>query len=337
MSRAYLIAEAGVNHGGSYSKAVSMVTVAAEAGCDAIKFQVYDPSKLATADAGAYWDQSLEPTASQRELFEKHAGLTRRDYEYLSKIAGELNIDFIVSVFHPEDVEWLAPLVSHFKIASGDITNWPLIDAVAATQIPTILSTGAADCEEIDAALGRLNPDTTLLHCTLSYPTKPENVNLSAIPALRERFACKVGYSDHTLPDKSPGVCFAAYIAGARVFEKHFTLTPDCEGNDHYHSLDGEGFRELRATLDYAAVLWGGGGKRVLEAEQAARVGARRSLVATRLIVAGQEITADMVTLKRPGGGYTDPKDVVGCRARFDIEPDEQITPLMIGKSLVTA
>lgn len=329
---AYIIAEAGVNHGGRFTLAQDMVKVAAESGCDAIKFQVYDPDKLATAEAGAYWDRSLEPTSNQRDLFRAHAGLTRDNYIELAGLARLKGIHFICSVFHVEDVEWLAPLVSHFKIASGDITNMPLLEAVRKAQKPVILSTGASTHKEIFDAQQILGFPWlhALLHCTLSYPTQPEDVNLSAIFDLERQTEWRVliGYSDHTMPDISPGVCFAAYAAGARVFEKHFTLTPNEPGNDHYHALDGEGMRELRATLDYAATIWGGGGKRVLDAELAAREGARRSLVALDAIPAGTPILPEMLTLKRPGGGL---RALDGrWMATVDIPADTTVTREMV-------
>ncbi len=221
MSRAYLIAEAGVNHSGDLDTALEMVRVAKDAGCDAIKFQVYDPGKLATADAGAYWDTALEPTLKQRDLFNAHFGISRDGYEELSMAAYLLNLDFIVSVFHPEDVGWLAPLVSYFKIASGDITNRPLLEAVAATRQRVILSTGASTIDEIVAAdnlISACSIRPILLHCTLSYPQSPKDTNLSAIPDLQRGFPLnRIGYSDHTMPEFSPGVCFGAYMAGARV------------------------------------------------------------------------------------------------------------------------
>jgi len=217
--------------------------------------------------------------------------------------------------------------VSHFKIASADITNRPLLEAVKASGKPIILSTGASNPAEVNNA-SRLVRPWALLHCTLSYPTAPKDVNLSAISEFVWAYPTRmIGYSDHTTPEHSIAACVGAFHCGARVFEKHFSLTPDAPGNDHYHSLDGAGFARLREALDFAAVIQGSGGKRVLDCEQAARAGARRSLTSTMRIPRGARITPSMVALKRPGTGVTSFNGP--ATATVDIPADTTLTAEM--------
>lgn len=329
MRPAYLIAEAGVNHGGHLRVALEMVDEAARAGVDAFKVQVYDPEKLATKAAAAYWDTGKEPTANQRELFQAHAGLTRDDYRTIQKACKDKGLDFIASVFHVEDVGWLAPIVDRIKIASGDITNRPLLRRMAAERVPVILSTGASTKDEIRDAVFTFPyyQGITLLHCTLAYPSRPEDANLSAIRDLRNSFDAAIGLSDHVEnPVESIEVMYAAYLLGATHFEKHFTFDRTLRGNDHYHAFDAAWFVALRAKLEFAKQIVGSGGKRVLDCELAARDGARRSLAAKVDIPAGTKLTQDNTVLKRPGGGIVYPAGY----AWVDIPADTTITEDMV-------
>ncbi len=240
-----------------------------------------------------------------------------------------LGIEFCASVFHVEDVAWVAMLVDVLKIASGDITHRALLRAVAATGKPVLISTGASDCDEIADAAAILHGET-LLHCVLSYPTRTEDANLSAIPDLKSRFpGHPVGYSDHTLPQDSHAIICAAYTLGATVFEKHFTLDKTLPGNDHYHSFDPGDFARLRHDLDAIQASRGSGGKRVLDCELPARQGARRSLTAVSWLPAGTRLERGMVVMKRPGHGL--PRFPVGTITTLvDIGEDETITADMV-------
>jgi N-acetylneuraminate synthase len=329
---ALVVAEAGVNHEGDLETALAMVREAARAGAGAIKFQTYKAERLATRTSVAYWDRTQEKTATQFELFSRYDRFGRDEYERLAAECRAQGIAFTTSPFDVDAVAWLAPLVEAFKIASGDITNVPLLRAVAASGKPVLLSTGASTLEEIRSAVDLLRAggvsDIGLLQCTLAYPTPVEHASVGALRDLAGSFPdCVLGYSDHTVPADSSAVIAAAYVLGARVIETHFTLDRSLPGNDHYHALDPDDLAGLVAELERVRALLGQPRKRVLEVEQPARVGARRSLVARVDIPRGTVLTAELVDVKRPGVGIPPAAidEIGGWRAAQDIPED---TPL---------
>jgi N-acetylneuraminate synthase len=329
----YVVAEAGVNHGGDLATAREMVAAAGRAGVDAIKFQTYSAGRLAVRDSTAYWDRAHEPAATQHELFSRYDALREADYRLLAADAAEHGIDFLSTPFDVESVGWLAELTPLVKVASADVTNHPLLRRVAATGRPVALSTGASTLDEVAAAVALLEdggaPAVALLQCTLSYPTATADAAIGGLVALRERFPeHALGYSDHTLPADSLEAIAAAWALGARIVEKHFTLDPSLPGNDHYHAFDPEGFARLRARLDQTRALLGGPSKDVLAAEEAARTHARRSLVARAAILAGTVLTEELLDVKRPGTGIapTELAAVLGARAAADIPADAILT-----------
>lgn len=336
-----LVAEAGVNHEGDLATALQMIDEAAAAGVDAVKFQVYRADRIVTRSSRAYWDQRLEPTPSQFELFSRYDSFGPAEYERLAAACREAEVEFLTTPFDVDVVEWLDPLQSLWKIASGDITNAPLLERVAATGKPVLLSTGASTLAEIAAAHERLLangcPLVALLHCTLSYPTAPEDAALGGVAVLAEAFPGAVcGYSDHTVPPISFAAIETAVVLGARVVEKHYTLDKSLPGNDHYHAFAPADFAEARARIEQIRVLLGRRAKDVLPAEEPARSGARRSLVSRERIPAGIAITADMLDVKRPGGGI-EPVDlpvVVGRLAACEIAADTTLEwPMIEGGS----
>ena len=241
----YVIAEIGVNHGGDIKLAKELIDLAKKGGAHAAKFQSYKAHKIAAKDSPAYWDTSKEPTESQFELFKKFDSFGPKDYEELAAYCKEVGIDFLSTPFDLEAVDFLNPLQRLIKVASADITNFPLLRKVAASKKPIILSTGCSTIQEIRSAVSELTnhgaTEIVLLHCILNYPTSDENANLGMITSLQQEFPnCHIGYSDHTIPSDEMTVLCASYILGARVIEKHFTHDKSLQGNDHYHSMDWE-------------------------------------------------------------------------------------------------
>lgn len=332
-----LVAEAGVNHEGDLGTALEMVDAAAAAGVDAIKFQVYRAEALATRTSRAYWDRSLEPAESQYELFKRYDVFGRAEYERVAAACDDAGIAFLTTPFDLEAVAWLDPLQSFWKIASGDITNDPLLERVAETGKPVLLSTGASTLDEVARAVAVLQKhgceQLALLHCTLSYPTASQDAALGAIPVLAEMFPGVVcGYSDHTVPPVSFAAIEAAVALGARVVEKHYTLDKSLRGNDHYHAFEPADFGQLRERLTQLGVLLGRRAKTVLPAEEAARTGARRSVVARERIPAGTPLGLELLTVKRPGGGI-EPRhlgELAHRRAARDIEADTTLEWSMV-------
>jgi sialic acid synthase SpsE len=338
---AYLIAEVGVNHEGSLEKAKALVDAAHRGGADAVKFQTYKADTLAMRDSPAYWDTSKEPTASQHELFAKYDALGADDYADLARYCEAVGIDFVSTPFDLQAVDDLAPLVPYFKIASADITNIPLIRRVAATGKPVVLSTGAASLDEISRAVDWVEAagggDVVLLQCVLSYPTADDGACLRVISDLMRHFPDHViGLSDHTVPDGSGTPLVAAYALGAVVIEKHFTLDRSLPGNDHYHALDEQWLASSVADLKRAhRLMQGAASKEPTADEAAARVFARRSIVARTTIPAGTVLTENMLICKRPGTGIGPEHwdDVVGATTTSDLEEDHALTWDALGRS----
>lgn len=328
--RPFLIAEAGVNYENDMETAVRMVEEAAAAGADAIKFQSYKAETLASRFSPSYWDTTKEPTTSQYALFKKYDHFDVSEYETLAGHARRCGIHFLSTPFDTRFADALAPFVPAVKVASADLTNHPLLRHIARQGKPVILSVGASTLGEVDEAAGLLRAEgvgqIALLHCVLSYPCDPADANLAVISHLTAAFPdLVVGYSDHVPPAHGCAALTTAWLLGARILEKHFTLDKTKPGNDHYHAMDPADMREFRAQCEYATSLLGSGPKRVLACEDEARRQARRSLVAARPIPAGERVTAADLLVKRPGTGI-DPRFlevVAGATAIRDIQEDE--------------
>ena len=322
----YIIAEIGVNHEGSMDRAKAMIRSVARAGGHAAKFQTYKADTLASAEnSPSYWDTSQEPTTSQHELFRKYDGFGEEEYVELARCCAEEGIDFLSTPFDLGSVGMLAPHMPAVKVASADLTNVPLLRAVAATGKPVIISAGASTHEEIDWALGVLEgagaTEIALLHCVLRYPTPPEHANLLGIERLRARFGDRatIGYSDHVAPAPDgalPALDMAA-VLGARVIEKHFTDDRAGVGNDHYHAFDEALLRDYVASLRTFRALAGDGIPDVA-AQRAAIENARRRIFVTRDLAAGSVISAeDLIALRANAGLEVAAWDsVVGRRLR---------------------
>jgi len=330
----YVLAEIGVNHGGDLDLAKRLVDEAARGGADAVKFQTYKAGKLASRNSPSYWDLDSEPTRSQFELFERYDGFDMVEFEALADHARRRNVDFLSTPFDLDAVEALAPLMNVFKIASADLTNVPLIDAIAAHRKPVLLSTGAAHLGEVDEAVRRLRahlpPEQIgLLHCVLQYPTPFEDAHLAAIEHLQQCFPDHpVGYSDHTRPDPSLLVLLRAWMLGAVVIEKHFTHDKTLPGNDHYHAMDHHDLRRLREGVDLLEQTEGEPRVCALPGEATARRNARRSLVAARDLPIGHVLEVADLAIKRPAFGLPPSalNWVIGRPLRRDLAEDDFLT-----------
>ncbi|TND05915.1 MAG: N-acetylneuraminate synthase [Bacteroidetes bacterium] len=328
LSRPYIIAEAGVNHEGSMDLAKRLIDEAAEGGADAIKFQTYKAETIASKDSPYYWDISKEPTRSQFELFKKYDKFWKKEYEQLHHHCGQAGIEFMSTPFDVESADFLNDLMPVFKISSSDITNLPFIEHICRFGKPVILSTGSSYLWEIRQALdtiAKYENEVVLLHCILNYPTADENANLGMILDQRKHFPDTVpGYSDHTLPGKMD-VLKIATLLGAAVLEKHFTHDKTLPGNDHYHAMDKEDLKHFRREMDFTFKVLGSFSKAPLASEEKSRANARRSLVAKAGIAAGETVTFEKLTWKRPASGIS-PKDIdqlIGKKALRDIAEDE--------------
>ena len=309
-SSPYIIAEIGVNHEGSLPKAKELIELAREGGASAAKFQTYKAHTLASKNSPAYWDTSKEPTTSQYKLFKKYDRFEKQDYLALAEHCQRVGIDFVSTPFDDAAVDFLNPLVPCMKIASADLTNIPFLRKIARCAKPVILSTGASTLAEIDLAVGELRKhgcrEIALLHCVLNYPTEYQNAHLDMIEGLRRAYPeLVIGYSDHTLPDPAMSILTTAYLKGARIIEKHFTYDKTLPGNDHYHAMDIEDLKRFRQQLTFIKRALGQQHKAPLPSEQISRENARRSIVLKTAVRAGQKLTPDELTYKRPGTGIS--------------------------------
>ena len=329
-----VIAEAGVNHDGSLDKALRLVDVAAEAGADMVKFQMFRAEELATATAGAAAYQQADGTRSQREML-RGLELSDDDFAQVRAHCAARAIQFLATPFSPTDVARLTRLdVRAIKIASTDLNNAPLLRRAADTGLPLIVSTGASTAGEIATCVQRLRSwgvdgRLILLHCVSGYPTPLAAANLRIIGTLRHSFGVPCGFSDHT---QSTQIAGWAVAAGACVLEKHFTLDPHASGPDHAMSLGLRQLAEYVASAREAETALGSGRVGMSAIEADVRAIARKSVVAATSIGSGMTLTPEMLTVKRPGGGIEpDQLDaLVGRRATADISPDTVLTWDMI-------
>ena len=329
-SRPYVIAEIGVNHEGSFKKAIELINLAKKGGADAAKFQTYKASKLASKNSPAYWDTSKEKTTSQFELFKKYDNFENEDYIKLYEHCQSIGIDFLSTPFDDEAADFLAELVPFFKIASADINNVPLLRKLATHKKPIVLSTGASSIEEIKFAINLLEKndvnDIALLHCILNYPTKNENASLAMIYGLKEEFPNYIiGYSDHTLPHDSITSLVAAHFFGAVILEKHFTDDKTLPGNDHYHAMDISDLTAFQKKIDDIYILAGSSKmKNFIPGEEISRLNARRSIVLKEDMNKGDTISIDNITYKRPGTGITTNywDDIIGKKINKNLDED---------------
>lgn len=335
----YIIAEIGVNHEGSIKKAFHLIELAKSGGANAVKFQTYKADKIAAKKSPYYWDIKSEPTKTQYKLFQKYDGFEKKDYIKLAQFCKKIKIDFISTPFDTDAVDLLNPLVPFFKISSSDITNIPLLKKVSAKNKPIILSTGASNLDEIKFAVKSINKFNSkikiaLLHCILNYPTKNVNANLNVIPLLIREFPnCIIGYSDHTLPNKTMDVCTASYILGARIIEKHFTNNKKLKGNDHYHAMDEKDLKILKKRIEESKEFLGTENlNRIMSIQKLARKNARRAIYANFDIKKNEILSDKNLIPKRPllnGISAVEWSQVTGKKAKKQIKRDTLITKKM--------
>lgn len=339
-----LIAEVGVNYYDIAKKlgisdmeaAKLMVKEAAQAGIHAVKFQTYKAGTLAAKASPYYWDITEEPTRSQYELFRKFDRFGYEEYKELKDYCDRVGIEFFSTPFDFESADYLDGLMEVYKISSSDLSNLPFIEYQAKKKKPILLSVGASNLTEIEAAIAAIrkynDKEIVLMHCVLEYPTPYEHANLEKIASLKRQFPdVYIGYSDHTKPTEDCDVIKTAYNLGALCVEKHYTLDKTLKGNDHYHAMDPEDARRILAGIEKMNLLRGSGEIRCLDSELTARKNARRSIVSAVAIPNGTVITEEMLTFKRPGTGISPvlTGHVVGKTAVLDIAEDTILTEEM--------
>lgn len=325
-----IIAEAGVNHNGDLGLAKKMAVVAKNAGADIVKYQTAVPELVISkfAQKADYQKEQTGDGESQLDMVRRiHFGFAQ--HRELKEYCDSIGIQYLSAAFDLPSVDFLASLdLPMFKIPSGEITNLPYLERIAACGKPVLLSTGMSEPAEIEAALQVLRRggagEVTVLHCNTEYPTPAKDANLKAMLDIRERFGCPVGYSDHTLSIEAD---IAAVALGAEVIEKHFTLDKNMPGPDHKASLSPSELMEMVCAVRRTERMLGSGHKEVSESERKNIAVARKSIVAARDIAAGEVFTADNLTVKRPGDGISPMRwyEVLGQTAKRAFGEDERV------------
>lgn len=327
-----IIAEAGVNHNGDIALAEQLAGRARRAGADVVKFQSFRADRIATAQApkAAYQTRSTADGGSQYDML-RALELGKAAHLQLSRHCSALGIEFLSTAFDLESLALLKSLgVARYKIPSGEITNLPLLRAIADCHAPVLLSTGMTSLGEIEAAIAVLESRgisrdmVTLLQCTTEYPAPAADVNLRAMVNMGRAFGVRYGLSDHTMGWE---VAVAAVALGASVIEKHFTLDRCLPGPDHQASLEPDELAGMVRCIRNVEVALGDGIKRLAASESANRLTARRSIVAAHAIAKGEPFSEHNLAVKRPGDGLSPMRwdDVLGRVAHRDFAADDQI------------
>lgn len=320
----FIIAEIGVNHNGSVELAKNMIKSASECGVDAVKFQTFQSEELVTKTAEkAEYQQKNTSDKSQFEMLKK-LELSFEDFKELKEYALKHDVLFLSSPFDKKSVDILEELdVPAYKLGSGELTNFDLIDYLQKTGKPIIFSTGMATLDEIKDTYGFIHDKNKIifLHCITGYPTSFEEANLNFIKTLKSELDVPIGFSDH-----SPGIelPIAAVALGACVIEKHFTIDKNLKGPDHKASLNPIEFKAMVDAIRNVEVAMGDGIRKFSENELEIKKIARKSIVLNEKLSKGTIIKREMLSIKRPGTGIT-PKyieELVGRKLNQDLDYD---------------
>jgi len=326
----YVIAEIGHNHQGKLETAKEMFKVAKESGADAVKLQKRNNRELFTrAGYEKPYDNpnSYGATYGEHREFLEFGGI---EYKELMDYANEIGVTMFSTAFDFGSADFLAKLdMPAYKIASGDLKNIPLLTHIAEFQKPMILSTGGGTMDDVNRAYDAIMPinqQLSILQCTAGYPAEFSELNLAVITTFRERFPNTViGLSSH---DNGIAMAVAAYMLGARIVEKHFTLNHTWKGTDHAFSLEPIGFRKMVRDLERVKVAIGDGVKQTYDSEKNPIIKMGKKLVAARDLPAGYTIRREDIALKSPGDGLPpyELDKVIGRVTRRDLKEDEDIT-----------
>jgi|SaaInlStandDraft_2_1057019.scaffolds.fasta_scaffold22423_3 N,N'-diacetyllegionaminate synthase len=319
----YVVAEAGLNHNGDINLAKQLIEKAVECGADAIKFQTFKTEEFLTTNS-QYFDNF------------KNVELSYEEFGELNDYSKDKEISFFSAPFDLESAIYLNTLdVPCFKIASSDLTNFPLIKNIANFGKPMIISTGLANMKEIEDVVklcqSQNNEQLILLHSVSNYPTLPNETNLKVIDSLKQKFDYPIGYSDN---GDSVLVDIASVCMGANMLERHFTLDRKLDGPDHFFSISPKEFKELIQQIRIIEEIKGDGEKKPQDSELQLLKEIRKSLTARQDIQKGQIFTPENIAIKRPEDGI-EPKyydDIIGKKATVNIKKDTSLKTEFISK-----
>ena len=332
-NKCVIIAEAGVNHNGNMKLAERLIKEAKNNGADIIKFQTYKAENLTIKKSPRFWNWEGEKikNGSQYDSYKSLDSFNEKDYLKLSKLCKKYNIEFMSTPFDHDSVDMLTKIgVKGFKVASCDISNFPLLKKIALKKLPILLSTGASNLNEVRTAVNFIkkngNKKICVMHCTLCYPTQPKDINFSGLIDIKKNFKdLALGLSDHTLGIHSSSTSVAL---GVRAIEKHFTVDKKLKKSaDHWLSINPKELKQMRKNVDEVLLSLGKGGKKVLKCEKKTRLLARRSIVLKIDLKKGTKLSEKNITCKRPGNGMS-PKffdKILGKKIKKDLSLDHQL------------
>lgn len=315
-SPCFIIAEAGSNHNGDINQAKKLVDIAVEAGVDAVKFQTFTGDKLFSKH---------HPANKIVKKFEFKLDWHKDIKEYCNN----KGIMFMTTPFQKDAVDLLEELnVEGYKVASGDMDYYPLLDYISNTGKPIILATGMAYMDEIKQSINRIKKGKTLeiavLHCISNYPPKDEDINLNVIKTMRKELGIPIGFSDHSMGITIP---IAAVAMGAKIIEKHFTISRKLEGMDHFYALEPDELKEMVEGIRKVEKSMGTGIKVPVQGEFAERHYARRGIIAAYNLKAGNIIEEKHLDYVRPVNGIESRyyKEIIGRKLNKDLKQDEPV------------
>lgn len=325
MSRRWIIAEAGSVHDGSFGNACNLVELAAACGADAVKFQTHiaEAETLANAPAPAYF--SAEP----RFEYFKRTAFTREQWKQLAKLARHNGLAFISSPFSLEAVDLLEDVgLDAYKVPSGEVTNTPLLERLARTTRPVILSSGMSDWKELDRAVDALRPggDVTVLQCSSVYPCPPSQAGVNVVAEMLKRYRLPVGFSDHT---QSYAAAVGAVMLGATIIEKHYTFSRRMYGSDAQFGAEPEEFARYCAEVKHAwALVDHPIDKDDMRPYLEMKAIFEKSIVTAAAVAAGQLLSRELLTFKKPGTGIRADRvhEVLGKKVLRELPKDHMLT-----------
>ena len=329
--RVVIIAEIGVNHNGSLELAKRLVDEAASAGADYAKFQTFQATKLASADAPVADYQRLQFEGSHQVDLLESLELTHPEFAELVAHCKSVGIGFLTTAHDLDSAAFVFDLDSDFvKVPSGDITNFPFLQLVGRQGKNVLLSTGASNEDEVFEAIAVLEGEglsrqqITVMQCTSEYPAPIHDANLLAMVVMSEKFGVGMGFSDHT---EGHVAAVASIALGATVLEKHITLDRSMVGPDHAASLEPTEFALMVSSVRGVSAALGSDQKRITRSETRNREIIRKSIVATQHISSGEPFSAENLGVMRPGTGLSPMRwnDLIGNAARRDYKPGEMV------------
>jgi len=306
LSKTFIIAEAGVNHNGSLKQAIKLINIASDAKVDAIKFQIFDPDQVCIPGAQQAKYQKKNSIDKDQLSMLRKLKLDQIDFIKLKKYTKKKNLKFIATAFDVESLKFLHKKLKTeiIKVSSGDINNFELLNEIRKINIPTIISTGASNLNEVKNAIKLLKKtknklELAILHCTSEYPAPNKDLNLNCIKTLK-KLNYTVGYSDHSDDYFTPSLAVAA---GAKIIEKHFTINKKFKGPDHKASLDPVELKMMVKLIRDTEVKMGSYFKNASTSEKKNLKIIRRSIVAKKKIKKNEIFTLENITCKRPAQG----------------------------------